>query len=76
MPPAVIPNPILNTPYDEPTRHFRFGDEGITDELVDERRRSAYFIPIAWRTLGTRSNWFGRRCAVDSSHLNRRRREA
>jgi type III restriction enzyme len=28
-------------------RHFRFTDEGITDEIVDGRRVSAYFVPIA-----------------------------
>ena len=35
MPPAVIENPILNSPFEEPTRHFRFADEGITDEVVE-----------------------------------------
>jgi hypothetical protein len=29
---VVIENPILNSPYDEPNRHFRFSDEGITNE--------------------------------------------
>ena len=29
---VVIENPIINSPFDEPTRHFRFTDEGITDE--------------------------------------------
>ncbi|MGE3795554.1 MAG: BPTD_3080 family restriction endonuclease [Dehalococcoidia bacterium] len=43
---AVIENPILNTPFAEPTRHFRFGDEGITDEVVEGRRASSYFLPI------------------------------
>ncbi len=47
MPPTTIPNPILNTPYEEPDRHFRFGEDGITDEIVESRRTSAYFIPIA-----------------------------
>ena len=28
---VVIENPILNSPFDEPTRHFRFDDEGITE---------------------------------------------
>ena len=28
-------------------RHFRFTDEGITNEIADARRESAYFIPIA-----------------------------
>jgi len=44
---VVIENPILNSPYIEPSRHFRFGDEGITNDVVDERRTSSYFIPIA-----------------------------
>src|SRR3954447_25373024 len=43
---TLIENPILNTPYREPTRHFRFGDEGITNEVVATRRASAYFVPI------------------------------
>jgi type III restriction enzyme len=46
MPVAVIDNPILNSPFREPTRHFRFGDEGMTSEVVEERRESAYFMPI------------------------------
>ena len=44
---VVIENPIINSPFDEPTRHFRFTDEGITNEEVDVRRTSSYFIPIA-----------------------------
>jgi type III restriction enzyme len=47
MPQVVIENPILNSPFDEPKRHFRFNDEGITDEIIEERRSSAYFVPIA-----------------------------
>jgi type III restriction enzyme len=44
---VLIENPILNSPYDEPVRHFRFSDEGITNEIVTGRRSSSYFIPIA-----------------------------
>jgi len=44
---AVIENPIINSPFDEPTRHFRFSDEGITNEIDDGRRTSSYFVPIA-----------------------------
>jgi type III restriction enzyme len=44
---TVIENPILNSPFREPTRHFRFDEDGITSEIVDERRRSSYFVPIA-----------------------------
>ena len=47
MPPVVIENPILNSPFDEPERHFRFSDDGITDEVVEGRRESGYFLPIA-----------------------------
>ena len=39
---VVIENPIINSPFDEPTRHFRFTDEGITNEEVDGRRISSY----------------------------------
>lgn len=46
MSPALIENPILNAPYEEPTRHFRFDDDGITDEIVEGRRPSSYFVPI------------------------------
>jgi type III restriction enzyme len=44
---VVIENPIINSPFVEPTRHFRFTDEGITNEVVDGRRTSSYFVPIA-----------------------------
>jgi type III restriction enzyme len=44
---VVIENPILNSPYAEPTRHFKFTDEGITDQIVNGRRTSSYFVPIA-----------------------------
>ncbi len=44
---ASIENPILNSPFAEPTRHFRFADDGITDEVVESRRASSYFVPIA-----------------------------
>ncbi|MBN1344849.1 MAG: DEAD/DEAH box helicase family protein [Phycisphaerae bacterium] len=47
MPQVVIENPILNPPFAEPTRHFQFSDDGITDEIVHARRVSSYFIPIA-----------------------------
>jgi hypothetical protein len=48
---VVIENPIINSPFDEPTRHFRFSDEGITSEIVDGRQTSSYFVPIAKRWL-------------------------
>jgi type III restriction enzyme len=44
---VIIQNPILNSAFEEPTRHFAFSDEGITDEVIDSRRVSSYFMPIA-----------------------------
>jgi len=43
---AVIDNPILNSPFGEPSRHWRFGDTGITNDVVEGRRPSSYFMPI------------------------------
>lgn len=45
--PVVIDNPILNSPFAEPARHFRFDKDGITSEVAEGRRRSTYFMPIA-----------------------------
>jgi type III restriction enzyme len=44
---TVIENPIINRPFEEPARHFQFSEDGITNVIVEERRKSAYFIPIA-----------------------------
>ena len=44
--PTLIENPILNSPFEEPKEHFRFDENGITDQVVEERRLSSYFVPI------------------------------
>ena len=36
----VIENPVLNSPYKELPRHFRFSDEGITSEIVETIRET------------------------------------
>jgi type III restriction enzyme len=43
---AVITNPVINSPFHMPERHFVFSDEGITDQLANGRRPSSYFVPI------------------------------
>ena len=43
---VVIENPVLNSPFEEPKRHFKFTEDGITDEIIEERRISQYFVPI------------------------------
>lgn len=48
MPDVVISNPVINSPFIEPTRHFEFGSRGITGNIIDgSRRESSYFVPIA-----------------------------
>lgn len=43
---AVIENPIINSPFEEPNKHFKFSEEGITSEIEPSRRVSSYFVPI------------------------------
>jgi type III restriction enzyme len=42
----LITDPVINSPFEEPQRHYRFDEEGITNEIVESRRVSAYFVPI------------------------------
>lgn len=42
-----IENPIINSPFDSPTKQFEFDEYGITNRIIDGRRPSSYFIPIA-----------------------------
>lgn len=44
---TIIENPIINAPFEEPRRHFRFDEAGITNEVIEHRRVSSYFMPIA-----------------------------
>ncbi len=44
---VVIENPVINSAFKEPSHHFLFTEDGITDEIVESRRTSAYFVPIA-----------------------------
>ena len=46
VPDALIENPILNSPFGVPNRHFKFTNDGITNEIIEARRLSGYFIPI------------------------------
>lgn len=43
---VVTENPVSNSPLEEPARHLKFGPEGVTKEIVEARRRSAYFTPV------------------------------
>ena len=39
-------SPILNSPYFEPTRHFNADDRGLTENIVEGRRPSSFYIPV------------------------------
>jgi type III restriction enzyme len=73
MPSRVIANPIINSPFAEPTRHFRFDDEGITDETDDGRRISSYFVPIprAKKKKGSKQQVFDTEWTQDRIEENR-----
>ncbi|HSW43583.1 MAG TPA: DEAD/DEAH box helicase family protein [Patescibacteria group bacterium] len=76
MPPVSIENPILNSPFAEPARHFRFDEDGITSEIAEGRRRSTYFIPIAkpkirgGAQLSLPGDWVAERM-TDNDFINR-----
>jgi hypothetical protein len=45
---GAIENPIINSPYREPLRHFATGPDGQpTGEIADSRRSSEFFVPVA-----------------------------
>lgn len=56
-----INNPILNSPFDRPTRYFRFDDKGITPDIAEGRRPSSYFVPIpAAKKRGGMTHLYGK----------------
>ncbi|WP_121703490.1 DEAD/DEAH box helicase family protein [Streptomyces sp. E5N298] len=42
-----LANPIINSPYDVPSRHFELGPKGPTGAILEHRRPSESFIPVA-----------------------------
>lgn len=44
---TVITQPIINSPFEEPKRHYLFDNHGITNTVHPGRRPSSYFVPIA-----------------------------
>lgn len=57
---ADLANPILNSPFDPPDRHFALGERGPTGEIREGRRRSESFIPVPRSRKGA-----GRQQALD-----------
>jgi type III restriction enzyme len=47
VPAAVIDNPILNSPFAEPSRHWALDQNGIpTGVMAEGRRRSEFIVPV------------------------------
>jgi type III restriction enzyme len=44
--PGTIDNPVINSPFAEPTRHFRVVDGQVTGAIEDGRRPSEFFVPV------------------------------
>jgi type III restriction enzyme len=77
MPQIVIENPILNSPYREPTQHFRFdANNEITNTVDAGRRGSSYFLPIATPKKKAAPGLFDaiEETKADSGHVNTIRR--
>lgn len=41
-----LANPVLNGPFDPPSRYFELGHKGPTGKILDGRRPSESFIPV------------------------------
>ena len=37
---------VLNSPYQEPNRHFKSDERGLTEEILEHRRPSSFYIPV------------------------------
>ena len=50
-----LADPILNGPYDAPSRYFEIGPAGPTGTVLDGRRPSESFIPIPASRKGAKT---------------------
>ena len=44
---GTVENPVINSPFTEPKRHFRVLDGRVSGEIDDGRRPSEFFVPVA-----------------------------
>ena len=42
----IMKSPILNSPYLAPNRHFNADEHGLTEEIINLRRPSSFYIPV------------------------------
>jgi type III restriction enzyme len=44
---GTIDNPVINSPFREPDRHFKVVDGQVSGEIDARRRPSEFFVPVA-----------------------------
>lgn len=48
MPHSFLDNPVINSPFAEPRKHFQLDEHGVpTGAVIERRRRSEFIVPIA-----------------------------
>lgn len=68
-----LTNPILNRPYDSPSRYFEVGPSGPTGQINDGRRPSESFIPISPTRKGRKTTAGAVQVALDFDVTGERR---
>ena len=70
---GTIDNPILNSPYEQPDRHYVIGPQGPTGDVREGRRPSESFIPIAVSRKGKKGRDGSEQQAFDFDATQERR---
>lgn len=71
-------SPILNSPYTEPSHYFKADEHGLTEEVVDARRPSSFYIPVPRQKtkqkqleLNTAEGAFGAELQKENEFINK-----
>src|SRR3989338_2670830 len=71
-------SPILNSPYTEQARYFKADERGLTDDVIDARRPSSFYIPVPRQKtkqkqleLNTAEGAFGTELQKENDFINK-----
>ena len=71
-------SPILNSPYFEPNRYFKADERGLTDDVINARRPSSFYIPVPRQKtkqkqleLNTAEGAFGTELQQENEFINK-----
>lgn len=71
-------SPILNSPYTEPNRYFKADERGLTEDVIDARRPSSFYIPVPRQKtkqkqleLNTAEGAFGTELQKENEFINK-----